>query len=225
MSNYTRIQVIQRFYSSVLVPLFYHPDAKVVVRMMQGCYNGGARLFEFTNRGDFAHEIFAEISKFANKSLPGMIVGAGSVEDSATASLYMQLGANFIVSPFLKEDIALVCNRRKVLWIPGCGTVSEISRAEELGAEIVKLFPGSPATGIDFVKSIKGPMPWTCLMPSGGIEPTEEIITSWLSAGAACIGMGSHLINHTCIESGDDSILIQKVSHVISIIENFHSKN
>ncbi len=176
-----------------MVPLFYHADLEVAKAVVSACYHGGARLLEFTNRGDFAHEVFGELSKFCLKELPGMMLGVGSVTDAGTASLYLQLGANFVVTPVLREDIALVCNRRKVLWSPGCGSLTEIARAEELGCEVVKLFPGG-VYGPGFVKDIKGPCPWTNIMPTGGVNPDFDSLKKWFDAGVYCVGMGSKLM-------------------------------
>lgn len=194
MAQYSRIEVALVMKETGMVPLFYHPDLEVSKKVLKACYDGGARLMEFTARGDFAHEIFGELTKYAIAELPGMIMGVGSVTDGAAASRFMALGANFIVTPVLREDIALVCNRRKVLWSPGCGTLTEISRAEELGCEIVKLFPGD-IYGPQFVKGIKGPCPWTNIMPTGGVSPTKENLEAWFSAGVTCVGMGSKLMS------------------------------
>lgn len=182
-----------------LVPLFYHADAHVAIQILKACYAGGVRTLEFTSRGDFAHEVFRELNQYALRELPGMMLGVGSVTDAAAASLYMQLGASFIVTPVLREDIALVCNRRKVLWSPGCGSLAEIARAEELGCELVKLFPGE-LYGPGFVKALKGPQPWTSVMPTGGVSPTEDSLKAWFAAGVACVGMGSKLISKELIE-------------------------
>ena len=176
-----------------MVPLFYHADLEVAKQVVTACYNGGTRLLEFTNRGDFAHEVFGELNKFCLKELPGMMLGVGSVTDAGAASLYLQLGTNFVVTPVLREDIAIVCNRRKVLWSPGCGSLTEIARAEELGCEIVKLFPGG-TYGPSFVKDIKGPCPWTNIMPTGGVNPDFDSLKKWFDAGVYCVGMGSKLM-------------------------------
>lgn len=193
MARFTRIEVAQKMAEQGMVPLFYHSDVELCKKVLTACYSGGARLLEFTNRGDYAHEVFRELNKFCESELPEMIMGVGSVTDAATASLFMQLGANFVVTPVLREDIAMVCNRRKVLWSPGCGTLTEICRAEELGCEIVKLFPGD-IYGPDFVKAIKGPQPWTSIMPTGGVSPTRASLEAWLKAGVTCVGMGSQLM-------------------------------
>ena len=193
MAKYTRLEVVKVMEETGLVPLFYHPDVELGKKVLKTCYEAGARLLEFTARGDFAHEVFSELNKYALAELPGMVMGVGSVTDAAAASRYMSLGANFIVTPVFREDIAIVCNRRKVLWSPGCGTLTEITRAEELGCEIVKLFPGD-IYGPNFVKGIKGPQPWTSIMPTGGVSPTKENLQGWFKAGVTCVGMGSKLI-------------------------------
>ena len=191
-----------------MVPLFYHADVEIGKQVLKACYDGGARLMEFTNRGDFAHEVFGALNKYCLAELPEMILGVGSVTDAGTASLYLQLGANFVVTPVLREDIAVVCNRKKVLWSPGCASLTEICRAEELGCEIVKLFPGD-VYGPGFVKAIKGPQPWTSIMPTGGVSPTEENLSAWFSAGVTCVGMGSQLISSTILKTGDYAKLEQ----------------
>lgn len=193
MARFTRIQVAQTMGSTGMVPLFYHPDVETGKKVLRAIYQGGARLLEFTNRGDYAHEVFNELNKFAEKELPDLIMGVGSVTDGGTASLFMQLGANFIVTPVFREDIALVCNRRKVLWSPGCGTLTEIARAEELGCEIVKLFPAG-VYGPGFIKGVRAPQPWTNIMPTGGVSVAYDNLKSWFDAGAFCVGMGSKLM-------------------------------
>ena len=201
-----------------MVPLFYHSDIEIAKKILKACYEGGARLLEFTSRGDFAHQIFDELNKYVLTELPDMIMGVGSVTDSPAASLYMQLGANFIVTPVLREDIAVVCNRRKVLWSAGCGSLTEIARAEELGGEIVKLFPGS-TYGPDFVKAIKGPQPWTSIMPTGGVSTEEDNLRGWFDAGVPCVGMGSKLISNEILANEDFEVLKTKVAETLKLIK------
>ncbi len=200
-----------------MVPLFYHPDVALGKKVLRACYDGGARLMEFTARGDFAFEVFSELNKFAIKELPGMMMGVGSITDAAAASLFMQMGANFVVTPSLREDIAMVCNRRKVLWSPGCGSLTEINRAEELGCEIIKLFPGS-TYGPEFVKAIKGPQPWTKVMPTGGVTTEEPNLRAWFNAGATCVGMGSQLIGKEVLAGQDFAKLENEVRQTLSTI-------
>jgi 2-dehydro-3-deoxyphosphogluconate aldolase / (4S)-4-hydroxy-2-oxoglutarate aldolase len=203
MAIFSRIDVALKMKETGIIPVFYHADSEICMQVVKACYDGGLRLFEFTNRGDFAHEVFEKVQKYILKEIPDMIMGAGSIIDAGTASLYIQMGANFIVSPLLNEDIAKVCNRRKILWSPGCGTLSEISKAEELGAEVVKIFPAPAVGGAEFIKAVKGPMPWTNIMPTGGVEPTEENLRQWFEAGAYCVGMGSQMISKDIINNGD----------------------
>lgn len=218
MAKYTRLEVAQVMKETGMVPLFFHADIELGKQVVKACYEGGARLMEFTSRGDFAHEVFGELNKYALKECPGMILGVGSVTDAAQASLYMSLGANFIVTPVLREDIAMVCNRRKVLWSPGCGTLTEICRAEELGCEIVKLFPGD-IYGPKFVKDIKGPQPWTSIMPTGGVTPEEANLKGWFDAGVTCVGMGSQLISGEILKNKDMEGLKAKVAEALAIIK------
>jgi 2-dehydro-3-deoxyphosphogluconate aldolase / (4S)-4-hydroxy-2-oxoglutarate aldolase len=223
MAKYSRIEVASQMKENGMVPLFFHSDIEVSKKVLKACYDGGSRLMEFTSRGDFAFEVFGALNKYALAELPGMMLGVGSVTDAAAASLYMQLGANFIVTPVFREDIAIACNRRKVLWSPGCGTLTEIARAEELGCEIVKLFPGD-IYGPEFIKAVKGPCPWTSIMPTGGVLPTVESLTSWIGAGAFCVGLGSQLISKEILDNNDFEGLKTKVSQVLEIIQNIKNK-
>lgn len=219
MAQFSRMEVARAMKDTGMVPLFFHNDIELGKKILKACYDGGARLMEFTARGDFAHEVFGGLTKYAIKELPGMIMGVGSVTDGAAASLYMALGANFIVTPVLREDIAILCNRRKVLWSPGCGSLTEIARAEELGCEIVKLFPGD-LYGPQFVKGIKGPQPWTSIMPTGGVSPTKENLKGWFDAGVTCVGMGSQLISKDIIANKDYKKLEQDVKNALEIIKD-----
>ena len=223
MSAFKRINVALVMEETGLVPLFYHPDVQVCMEVISACHAGGARVFEFTNRGDFAYEVFAEIRKWARDEFPDLMIGAGSVSDAPTAAIFMQMGADFIVSPVLNPEVARVCNRRKVLWIPGCGTLTEISYAEELGAEIVKIFPGSAVGGPSFVKAVKGPCRWTSIMPTGGVDPSEENLRKWFAAGVTCVGMGSALITEKTVKDGDWKSLAATVSSTLDTIRKLRS--
>ncbi|MCK0130595.1 bifunctional 4-hydroxy-2-oxoglutarate aldolase/2-dehydro-3-deoxy-phosphogluconate aldolase [Flavobacteriaceae bacterium F08102] len=222
MAQYTRIEVFTTMKETGMVPLFYNGDLAVCKELITACYKGGARLMEFTARGDFAHEIFGALNQFALKELPGLILGVGSITDAAAASLYMQMGANFIVTPSLREDIAVVCNRRKVLWSPGCGSLTEINKAEELGCELVKLFPGA-TYGAGFVKAIKGPQPWTNIMPTGGVDLNEDNLRAWFDAGVTCVGLGSKLIDKTTITNRDYTGLEKKVHDTMALIRKIRT--
>lgn len=223
MAKYSRIEVASVMAATGMVPLFFHTDVELGKKIVKACYDGGARLMEFTSRGDFAFEIFGALNKYALAELPGMILGVGSITDAAAASLYMQLGANFIVTPVLREDIAIACNRRKVLWSPGCGTLTEIARAEELGCEIVKLFPGD-IYGPNFIKAIKGPCPWTSIMPTGGVSTSEDNLKGWFDAGVTCVGIGSQLISNEILANKDYDGLKLKVQETLAIIDKIRNK-
>ncbi len=221
MARFSRIKVATAMYDTGMVPVFFHPDLAVCKQVVRACYEGGVRVFEFTNRGDYAHEVFSQLNKFVSQEMPDMAMGVGSVVDAGTASLYMQLGADFIVSPVLSADMAKVCNRRKVGWSPGCGSLSEISYAEELGAEVVKIFPGTQVGGPAFVKSVMGPCPWTSIMPTGGVAPTEDNLKAWFEAGVHCVGMGSKLITKDTIADGSYNLLTDTSAQALDIIRRF----
>jgi len=224
MARFSRIDVALRMRETGIIPVFYNKDSGVCRNVIKACYEGGVRVFEFTNRGDYAHELFSELNKWAEKNYPDLIMGVGSVTDSGTCSLYIQLGANFIVSPILNPDMAKVCNRRKILWSPGCASLSEINYAEELGAEIVKIFPGSSVGGPAFVKAVKGPCPWTSIMPTGGVEPTMDNLKEWFSSGVTCVGIGSKLISGEMIQKEEWGLLTTKVGEAVNIVRSLRNK-
>ena len=207
-----------------MVPVFYHSDIEVCKEVVKACYEGGVRVFEFTNRGDFAHETFAQLVKYAAANFPDLMLGAGSIVDAPTTGLYIQNGADFIVAPVIKEDMAIVCNRRKILWSPGCGSLTEVSRAEELGAEVVKIFPAQQVGGPRFVAAVKGPSPWSSIMPTGGVEPKEENLRAWFEAGVHCVGMGSQLISKDLIAAKDWAQLKERTREAIEIIQKVRKK-
>ncbi|NQU87361.1 MAG: bifunctional 4-hydroxy-2-oxoglutarate aldolase/2-dehydro-3-deoxy-phosphogluconate aldolase [Mariniphaga sp.] len=222
MAQFTRIEVAVKMQEAGIVPVFYHSDIDVCKKVVKACYDGGIRIFEYTNRGDFATLVFAALNQWAAKELPDMILGVGSIVDEATTAMYIALGANFIVSPVLDEGMASVCNKRKILWSPGCGSITEINKAHELGSEIVKIFPGSQVGGPGFIKAMHGPMPWTSIMVTGGVQPTEESLKSWFDAGATCVGMGSQLFTKRLIEDGDFGSITENVKKALTIIKRIN---
>lgn len=219
MARFDKMAVLGKMKDTGLVPVFYDKDAETAKKVMKACYDGGIRVFEFTNRGDFAHEVFAEIVKYAATECPEMAVGAGSVVDSATAALYIQMGACFIVGPMFNPEIARVCNRRQVPYSPGCGTVTEVGNAQEAGCEVCKVFPGD-VLGPAFVKSLMAPMPWSRIMVTGGVEPSEENLDSWIKAGAFCVGMGSRLFPSDKVKAGDWEYITLKCKAALEMICN-----
>ena len=216
MAKYNKLQVLNKIEEAPMVPVFYHKDAETAKKVVKACYDGGVRAFEFTNRGDFAHTVFEEIVKYAAVECPEMALGVGSVVDAGTASLYMQLGACFVVGPLFNPDVAKVCNRRQVPYIPGCGSVSEVGYAQEAGCEVCKIFPGD-VLGPKFVKGLMAPMPWSKLMVTGGVEPTKENLESWFKAGVCCVGMGSKLFPKEVIAAGDWNTITLKCKEALSL--------
>lgn len=223
MANYSRIEVVLQMKENGIVPVFYNADIAICKQVLKACYDAGLRTFEFTNRGDFAHEVFADLNKYAKAELQGMMMGVGSVLDAGTTSLYLQLGADFIVSPIVNPEMAKACNRRKVAWMPGCGSVTEISYAEELGAEVVKIFPGAQVGGPAFVKGVKGPLPWASIMPTGGVSPTEENLKEWIAAGVHCVGIGSKLFVKNTEGAYDYTAITETISSALDLVKKLRS--
>lgn len=219
MAKFDKMTVLRKMGETGMVPVFYHKDVETAKHVLQACYDGGVRAFEFTNRGDFAHEVFGELVKWADKACPELALGIGSVVDAATAALYMQLGANFVVGPLFNPDISPVCNRRLVPYCPGCGSVSEIGKAQELGSDLTKLFPGD-VYGPRMVKDLMAPCPWTKIMVTGGVAPDRENLESWFKAGAYCVGMGSKLFPKDKVEAGDWAYITALCRECLDIIKN-----
>ncbi len=219
MARFDRLQVLNTVVGTGLVPVFYNGDVEVAKNIARACVAGGSPVVEFTNRGDFAPEVFKELSRFLVKEAPNAILGVGSVIDEPTAAMYIAYGANFVVGPILNDRVARLCNRRKIPYMPGCGSASEISYAEELGVEIVKVFPGSSVGGPDFVKSVLGPTPWTRIMPTGGVDSSYDSVKSWFKAGVCAVGMGSNLITKSAVAAGNWDEISQKVRQVLDWIK------
>jgi len=203
MARYTRLQVYDAMLTTGLVPLFYHDQPEVAQEIVKAVSAGGARVLEFTNRGEKALTVFSHLNAFIESAKLPIILGVGSIVDAPTAALYLAHGANFIVGPLFNPEVAKLCNRRKIAYLPGCATVAEISTAEESGVEIVKIFPGETVGGPSFIKAVLGPLTWSRLMPTGGVDATRESVQSWLKAGACCVGLGSNLIRKDWVASGN----------------------
>ena len=218
MAKFDKMAVMAKMAEAPMVPVFYHADAEVAKQVVKACYLGGVRAFEFTNRGDFAHEVFAQVVKFAATECPDMAIGVGSVVEPATAALYMQLGACFVVGPLFNPEVAKICNRRQVPYVPGCGTVSEVGAAQEVGCEVCKVFPGD-VLGPKFVKGLLAPMPWSKLMVTGGVEPTAENLSSWFKSGVFCVGMGSKLFPKDKVAAADWQYVTDKCREALDIIK------
>ncbi|MDR6782127.1 2-dehydro-3-deoxyphosphogluconate aldolase/(4S)-4-hydroxy-2-oxoglutarate aldolase [Pedobacter africanus] len=183
------LSVIQAY---PVIPVYYNEDAQTCIEVLKASYAGGIRVFEFTNRGQNAPENFKALLSYRNEHLKDMKLGIGTIKTVAQAETYINLGADFIVSPIVKADLASVTAAHNVLWIPGCMTPTEINFAEELGAPLVKLFPGD-TLGVGFLKAIKPLFPNLKFMPTGGVDVNKENIDSWLNAGVTALGFGSKL--------------------------------
>ena len=203
MAKYSKLQTLTTIKETGIVPVFFSSDLETAKKVVKACYDGGIRAFEFTNRGDFAIIVFRDLSRFVLEECPGLILGAGTILDAPTAALYLQMGANFLVSPSLNPEVARLCNRHGVPYTPGCGSVTEICTAQELGCDLVKVFPAGSVGGPAFVKDILAPLPWTMIMATGNVEPTKENLSSWAKAGATCVGMGSRLFPKDAIAAGE----------------------
>ena len=219
MAKFLKHVVVGKMIELGLVPVFYNGDLETAKKIVKACVDGGAKVVEFTNRGDLAYQVFAELAKWVNQEFEDVILGVGSVIDPVTAGIYINSGANFVVGPVLNPEIAKVCNRRKIPYSPGCGTASEISQAEELGCDIVKVFPGTQVGGPAFIKAIRGPCPWVLLMPTGGVDATRESIFGWITAGAAALGIGSKLIRKDLVKAGDFKTIATKAKQCLAWIK------
>lgn len=218
MARFNKVQVIQAMHDTGMVPVFYNSDPEICKQVISACYKGGVRVFEFTNRGDFAHELFGELAKWAAAACPEMILGAGTVIDAPTAALYMQLGVNFIVGPNFNAEIATVCNRRLVPYSPGCGSVSEISNAQAAGCDVTKVFPAGNVGGPSFVKNVMAPLRWSNIMVTGAVSPEEDNLTAWIKSGVLCVGMGSKLFPKDVIAQGNWQAITDKCVEALGYI-------
>lgn len=224
MAKFDRLTVLHTMLDGGLVPVFYEGDFEVAKKIVAACYEGGTRVIEFTNRGERALQVFAQLSEMIAAKFPDLILGVGSIVDAPTAALFIAHGANFVVGPVMNTEVAKLCNRRKIAYSPGCGSVSEISEAEEWGVEIVKIFPGAQVGGPTFVKAVLGPMPWTRIMPTGGVEATKESVQAWIKAGTACLGMGSNLVEKGLVKAGDFTKIGENVRQVLAWITEARGK-
>jgi 2-dehydro-3-deoxyphosphogluconate aldolase/(4S)-4-hydroxy-2-oxoglutarate aldolase len=219
MAKHSRLEVLTAMKQIGIIPVFYNGDFEVAKNVITACADGGAKAIEFTSRGDRAVNIFTKLAEYRDSEKPEIILGAGSICDAPTAAMYISAGADFVVGPLLDEEAARICNGRKIPYCPGCGTVTEIHKAEILGVEICKIFPGAEVGGPAFVKSMKGPCPWTEIMPTGGVLPTKESLSAWFGAGAACVGMGSNLVTKELLAAKDYATITKKVKETIELIK------
>ncbi|HNX27062.1 MAG TPA: bifunctional 4-hydroxy-2-oxoglutarate aldolase/2-dehydro-3-deoxy-phosphogluconate aldolase [Phycisphaerae bacterium] len=224
MARYGRLKTLSLMKEIGMIPVFYSADFEIAKNVIAACADGGAKVIEFTNRGDRAIEVFTQLEKYCAASRPDIVLGVGSIVDAPTAGLYISSGANFVVGPVLDEAVAVLCNTRKIPYSPGCGSATEINKAHSLGVEICKVFPGSCVGGPDFVKSVRGPMPWSEIMPTGGVSPTKESLTEWFKAGIVCAGMGSNLLTKELIAKNDYAGITRKVRETMELIKQIRGE-
>jgi 2-dehydro-3-deoxyphosphogluconate aldolase/(4S)-4-hydroxy-2-oxoglutarate aldolase len=208
--------VYSRIEETPIVPLFFNADLTVAQQVLKACYDGGIRVFEFTNRGAEAPAIFAKLIDYCEKECPDLVLGIGTIYDAKQANEFIAMGADFMLQPFTTPEVGEVCAKHDIPWMPGTMTLTEIRNAEILGAKYVKIFPGN-VVGPGFVKAIKGPMPKTKIMVTGGVEPNKESLSSWFGAGAAAVGMGSQLFPADLIAKKDYQSISNTISDLIKI--------
>jgi 2-dehydro-3-deoxyphosphogluconate aldolase/(4S)-4-hydroxy-2-oxoglutarate aldolase len=218
MARFMKNEVLSRVFETGIVPVFYNADIELAKKIIRACTEGGARVLEFTNRGDQAFELFGKLIQCRDAELPDAILGAGTIVDAPTASIYINSGAEFIVGPSFNLEVARLCNRRRVPYIPGCSTPSEISAAEEAGSDVVKVFPAGVLTPA-FIKAFLAPSPWSKLLPSGGIRVSKDDVQSWIKAGAAAINLGSDLISQKLVKAGDFEELTRNTEQCIQWVK------
>jgi 2-dehydro-3-deoxyphosphogluconate aldolase/(4S)-4-hydroxy-2-oxoglutarate aldolase len=224
MARFSRLDVFNQALHDGMIPLFYHADPEIALKVAGALYEGGCRLLEFTNRGDFAIDVFSKLIQAAAVEYPELIIGAGTVSDAPTAALYLMYGANYIVSPTFNPEVARLCNSRKAAYMPGCSTLTEVATAEEYGAEIIKLFPGKTSGGPDFVKAVRAPRPWTSIMPTGGVTSDESNLRAWFEAGVVCVGMGSNLVRSDYLKAQDYASIAETVRQAFEVIRKVRSE-
>lgn len=224
MSRFSRLETIIKIREIGFIPIFFNDDVDASIRILKACADGGAVCLEMTNRGDGAIDIFKELERYCVKNNPELILGAGSILDAPSAAIYIAQGVNFIVSPVLDKETAILCNKHKIPYIPGCGSVTEIQKAHALGVEYCKLFPGAQLGGSKFVKAVLGPCPWTSIIPTGGVDTTKESLYEWFSAGVTCVGIGSKLIKGELVKNKEFGKLTGEIKKVIDIIKQIRDE-
>lgn len=221
MVKIDKSSVIRKIEETGLIPLFYHADQAVCVKVAETVFRAGCEILEFTNRGECAHAGFSVIVELARRQYPDAIVGVGSICDPFTAAQFITLGADFVVSPCYSEAIARLCNLHQVPYIPGCATLTEIITAAELGIQLFKIFPGGSVGGPEFVKAARGPLPWLKAIPTGGVDTDAESLKSWFDAGVVAVGLGSNLISKDILTARDYAELERRAITLLKMVRDF----
>ena len=213
MSRFSPAEAFETVLRYPVVPVFYHADAAYAQRILQACYAAGLRVFEFTNRGENAFDVFTTLVEFVKTDCPDLLLGIGTIYTAEDAERFIAAGADFVVQPCITAEVAEVCRRHNTPWLPGTMTVSEVYQATKLGAAIVKIFPGN-VVGPGFIKSLRGPMPKVPLMVTGGVEPTEDSLREWFEAGVNVVGMGSQLFKN----ADDTAALTTQIAGLLAFV-------
>jgi 2-dehydro-3-deoxyphosphogluconate aldolase / (4S)-4-hydroxy-2-oxoglutarate aldolase len=219
--KFTNQQIVDTMKRTGVVPLFTHDNAEEAQQVIEAAYRGGVRVFEFTNRKKNSYDVFVHLLK-QRSNYPELMIGIGTIMDGATTKKFIDAGADFIISPILKLEMAEVCRAHNKLWMPGCATLTEIVTAKENGAEVIKVFPGS-VLGPGFVSSIMPVVPDLQLMITGGVEPNETNLSAWFKAGAMCVGMGSQLFTKEIIAGKNWTLLEKNVTEALDIVKKLRS--
>ncbi|WP_426058841.1 bifunctional 4-hydroxy-2-oxoglutarate aldolase/2-dehydro-3-deoxy-phosphogluconate aldolase [Hymenobacter sp. B1770] len=213
MPRHTPAATLATLLRHPVVPVFYHADAAYAQRIVQACYTGGIRVFEFVNRGEQAMTVFEQLQGFVQQQCPDMVLGIGTIYKAQEAEEFIAAGAEFVVQPLATAEVAEVCRAHDIPWLPGAMTPTEIYNASQQGAAVVKIFPGN-VVGPDYVKALRGPMPETKLMVTGGVEPTRESLSAWFGAGVNAVGMGSQLFKN----ADDTDALAARIAELMQIV-------
>ncbi|GAB5558147.1 MAG: bifunctional 4-hydroxy-2-oxoglutarate aldolase/2-dehydro-3-deoxy-phosphogluconate aldolase [Schleiferiaceae bacterium] len=220
MSDMNNKNVVELMKDTKVIPLFYQGDAEVAKKLVDACYQGGARVIEFTNRGEKAEVVFTELLAYCNQNYPELALGIGSIATVDQALRFIEIGAHFLVSPFIDEDLAQVSKQRGIFWTGGCGTLTELQTAYNWGVKLLKLFPGG-IYGPAMIKNVKAPCPWLQIMPTGGVKPERDNLEAWFGAGASCVGMGSQLFVKSAEGDFDYASITEKLQLSIQVANSF----
>ncbi|MBN7816698.1 beta/alpha barrel domain-containing protein [Algoriphagus pacificus] len=209
---------IKRMYGAGVMPIFFNPDESKCLKMLEMAYEGGVRVIEMVDRGAEAKSIFPAIRKAADQ-MPDLYLGVGTIYHPAQAEVFLDMGAEFIVAPVMNPKLGEYCKNLDIPWIPGCGSVSEVFFAQELGAELVKIYPAN-ILGAEFVKAVHAVLPNIELIPTGGVEPTAESLSYWFDSGVCCVGMGSQLFRKDLIQKGDFEKIKEMIQTTMDLIDS-----
>lgn len=204
--------------SQGILPLFFNEDAVVSLEIIRTLYKAGIRVIEYTNRGKEALDNFKALKKAANREMPGLFLGIGTIKNVSDAEAFIDAGADFIVSPIVNPEVGKVASKHKLLWIPGCMTPTEIYLAQKNGADLIKIFPAN-VVGPGFISSVRELFPGQLFIPTGGVELEAKNINSWFHAGVCAVGMGSKLISKQIMDKREYAKLYTDTVRAIELVK------